>query len=234
MQLKKSLQGWALKSKMSSKKTQLIFALICLTLMIIPFISAYSNFGWRYYMSPGDLLNNEWLRFAIILIIMFAIVFFAVQKTFKNTAVAGVIAIGVSLLISVAMAQQGLLYSYAGDTLGSIAILVGVAAAIFALIKVLTENFGVMWGTITGVVTSLIILSVASIDEIVPSNILYGSLGDVVFGLIDFIKENLVFVIIVAGLLIFFVYRSTKENEFRRAERSKHHAYQDLPDVIHR
>ena len=81
-----------------------------LVFTLLPLISSYSWGGGGYYSSPLDYLQNEWVIFGIFFLIFFAIIFFTVNKAFKNSAVAGVIALGFSLLISMVMAQRGLLY----------------------------------------------------------------------------------------------------------------------------
>lgn len=115
-------------------------------IFIISLITIVSAYGWNfpgYYGSPSDFLENEWVRFGLIFILFFAIVFFAVSKTFKeNKGAAVAVAVAVSLFITMAVAQRGWLYSYAGDEIGEYLFIIAIILAIVFFIKVITSLIG--------------------------------------------------------------------------------------------
>ncbi len=112
---------------------------------LIAIVSAYGWGGWGYYSlnSPSDLLQNEWVRFAALFILFFAIVFIAVSKPFKeNKGAAIAVAVVVSLFISMAVAQRGWLYSYAGEEMGGYLFIIAIALGIIFLLKVMISLLG--------------------------------------------------------------------------------------------
>lgn len=174
--------------------------MIILTTLALPLISAYS-WGKGYYGSPLDYLENEWVIFGIIFIIAFAVIYFAVYKTFKeNKAIAAVIALGVSLLISLAMAQRGLLYSYAGDTIGNMALLVGFLILVIAMFKVLLENFGKA-GAFVGLIIALLLLKWGNSTGLFPESLSYGPIGD----LMEFLQGPILWLLIIIGVIVVLV-----------------------------
>jgi len=187
------------------KRGYLSILLLSLTLAfaILPLISAYS-FGpswgssWGYYNSPLDYLENEWVIFGIFFLVFFAIIFYTVNKAFKNSAVSGVIALGLSLMIAMVMAQKGLLYGYLGEEIGSWILIITVLIGIGFLIRFVYESFGK-----TGTVVALIGIWIAirSIDpyEFLP----YQLLTDTFINLYEFLASILgLIAIIIAALLI--------------------------------
>jgi len=154
---------------MQHKKTLLILAL---TILALPLISAQFNWGYGY-SSPLYFLENEWVLFAVLFLIFLAVIFYTVNKTMKNPAVAMIIAFGISLLISMAIAQRGLIDSYGfGNELGSWLLLIAALIGIAFLIKFAAESFG--WVGAVGSVIGLWLL-IYSMDahEILPSVLLY-------------------------------------------------------------
>jgi hypothetical protein len=103
------------------------------------FMAFYSNWGWYGYSRPQDLLYNEWVMFAIVFMLSFAMIYLALANFFykkknvdlkdlllglkDNSPAKGpvvVISLAVSLLIAFSLTQNNYLYSYlgAGATLG--------------------------------------------------------------------------------------------------------------------
>ena len=205
-----------------NKKIYLIGAILSLIslILIIPMISAYNGYGgYGYGSSPLDYFDNQWVRFGIIFFLLFALIFFAVNKTFKNNAIAGIVAVGVSLLISLAVAQKGLLYSYTGDAIGNIAILVGILISIFALFNVLIANFGAPTGVIVGIITTLIFGSFVDLNELLPYGILSGPLGNIFEILNNILGAFIGPVIIIGGFVLFwslFSRTARRRREMRR------------------
>jgi len=124
---------------MQPKKTFRLFVLIILVLL--PLISAYRIGGIGYY-SPIDYLENEWVLFTILFLIFLSAIFYTLNKTFKNPAVAMVIAFGLSVLISLAIAQRGLIDIYGGGEISSWALFIAVVIGIGFLIRFSAESFG--------------------------------------------------------------------------------------------
>ena len=123
------------------KRIKIVFPLIWI-ISLVNLVSAYS-WGRGYGSSPLDFLENEWIQFSLIFVLFFAIVFFAVSKTFKeNKGAAAVVAIVVAAFISIAVAQNGWLYSYAGEGIGSWALVFAVILAIGFIIKLMLDVFG--------------------------------------------------------------------------------------------
>ena len=56
-----------------------------LVLTITPLISAQFGWGGGYYSSPLDYLDNEWVIFSLVFLIFFAVIFFTVNRAFKNS-----------------------------------------------------------------------------------------------------------------------------------------------------
>lgn len=134
------------------KRGSTILTIIALGLLIIPLISAYS-LGGGYYRSPLDYLENEWVIFSIVFMIFFAVIFFSVNRSFKNPGVSTVIALGLSLLIAMVMARRGMLYGYVGEELGSWIMIITILMGTGFIIRFAYESFGR-----TGVIVALAIL----------------------------------------------------------------------------
>ncbi len=109
----------------------MVFVGIVLTQSVI---AAYGG----YYSSPADfLVNEEWIRFVLIFAVLFAVIFYASNKAFKeNKGVAAVVAIAISLIIMLALVKSGLLYGGLGDTIGIWAIFFGLLLVIALMIKI--------------------------------------------------------------------------------------------------
>ena len=127
---------------MISKKTTILFLLTMGLLVVLPLISAYGWNSWSYYSSPLDFLENPWIMFALIFIILFGVIFYVLSKSFKNNAVAMSIALALSIFISMAIAQRGLLYDYGGGELSSWALVIASLIGIAFLVRFANESFG--------------------------------------------------------------------------------------------
>ena len=107
---------------------------------------------WGAGSSPIYLLENEWVRFIAIFMVLFSIIYLSLIKTFKeNKSTAVVIAIGITVLITVAVAQRGWLYTYSGDELGSWISILAIFIAAGFIIKLAHENFGIA-GTLSAII----------------------------------------------------------------------------------
>jgi len=182
------------------KILKLIISLIFLVLFM-QLVSAY-GWGWGYYDSPAELLENEWVSFAAVFILFFAIVFIALGKSFKEDKGAAVaIAVVVALFISVSITRRGWLFSYAGDELGEWALIVAVLIGAGFIVKIMNDVFG-RWGAIAAVVALWASLFFIDIYTILPS----GELGDFLLMIYEQAKGvlGIIAVIIIVALLYRF------------------------------
>lgn len=178
---------------------KVVLAVFIVNLMTI--VSAYGWGGWGYYSSPLDILENEWIRFAALFILFFAIVFIAVSKPFKeNKGAAIVIAIAVSLFISMAVAQKGWLYSYAGEEIGGYLFIIAIALGIIFLLKVMISLLGGLglFATLFGL---WFLFSKTYFSEILPYEI--GSID--LFPFYDFISSTSFLIWTIIALIIVLV-----------------------------
>lgn len=189
-----------------------------LILLALPIISAYSwsNWGSGYYAdSPLAYLDNEWVRFAILFSLLFAVIYFAVHKTFKNSTISGVVSVGVALLISISLGQRGLLYSYTGDVIGDTAIIIGLLIAGLALVKVIMSNFRGFKGIVLSIISILIILSFVDIDTLLPGSYAYSPFGNFLGNLIDFIS-NFFGIFLFIGVVALIIAISKRKEKVKR------------------
>lgn len=173
----------------------IIFLVLSLNL-----VSAY-GWGWGYYDSPAELFENEWVSFAAVFILFFAIIFFALSKSFKEDKGAAIaIAVVVSLFISVVVTRRGWLFSYAGDELGQWILIVAVLVGAGFVVKIMSDVFG-RWGAIIAVVALWASLFFIDIYVILP----YGELGD--FLLMIYEQAKGIFGLIALIIIIALLYR---------------------------
>jgi len=178
------------------KRGLTITILILLGIILIPLISAYT-WGGGYYRSPLDYLDNEWVIFSIIFIIFFAVIFFTVNRAFKNSAVSGVIALALSLLIAMVMARRGLLYGYVGEEIGSWVLIITALIGVAFLIRFVWESFGKI-GTIIALIGLWIIIRSFDPYDLLP----YELLTDTFISIYEFFASILGLIIIVAGAIL--------------------------------
>ena len=200
------------KEKMNIKPAKKAFpALIILSLLTL--VSAYS---WGY-SSPLDYLENEWVMFGAVFVLFFAIVFVAVNKSMKgNTGAAIVIALVVSLFISIAVARRGLLYSYAGEDIASWVLIIAVLLAIAFIIKVMSDTFG-SFGGIAAVIVLWILLFFIKPYDIIP----YSDIGNKIIGIHEFLTATaggfilgLLVVAVIVALLYKFGGKKSKKRYY--------------------
>jgi len=158
----KMQQGGDLVKMQPKKFTTKTISLTTILLLIIPLISAFNGWGggrWGWYRGPLEYLENEWVLFGVLFLIFFAVIFYTLNKAFKNNVIAGVIALGLSVLISMAIAQRGLLDVYGGGEISSWALFLAAAVGIAFLIRFAAETFGWIGAGVTAFVVWLILRS---------------------------------------------------------------------------
>ncbi|MGD2073228.1 MAG: hypothetical protein PVG65_07060 [Candidatus Thorarchaeota archaeon] len=122
-----------------NKKLFSIFGIVILSLGVV---SAYNGWGYGYF-SPEQLFQNEWVIFALVFMIFFAFIFFALSKPLKeNRGAAMVISIALALFIAVAISQRVRFYGYFGSELGSWMFVIAILICIAFVMKVLTSLIG--------------------------------------------------------------------------------------------
>jgi len=125
---------------MLSKKMMFGFGLL-----LLPFVSAYSSI-LGYYSNPVDLLSNsEWMRFLLVFGIFFALIFYSIKSMFKgrkNRGIAVVVSVCISLLITIAFAQNGLFYGFFGSDFSGWLILLAFILVLLFVIRAAYTNFG--------------------------------------------------------------------------------------------
>jgi hypothetical protein len=149
------------------KRKLLNFLVIFLIFIITPFASAY---GFEYYSSPAYLLDNEWVLFIILFLMFFAMIYYTVNKSFKNNVISGVIALGLSLLISLAIAKKGLLVGY-GYGLDSWVLLIAILIGFAFLIRFSSNSFGKI-GAIAAVIVIWMIIKFVDPYNFLPETLL--------------------------------------------------------------
>jgi len=174
-----------------------LISLLGIALMIIlPLVSAYT-WGGGYYRSPLDYLDNEWVIFSLFFLVFFAVIFFTVNRAFKNPAVSGIIALGLSLMIAMVMARRGLLYGYVGEEIGAWILIITVLIGIAFLMRFIYESFG-KTGSIIGLIGIWFV-----IRSVNPYNMLpYQLLTDTFVNTYEFFASIIGLIILVAGGLI--------------------------------
>jgi len=176
------------------KKSVLLISI--LVLLIAPTVLAYTGYGYGYgYLrSPLDYFENEWTMFGIIFIVFFAIIYFTVNKSFKNNVISGVIALGLSLLIAITLTRRGWLYGYAGEQLGAWVLIVVAFIGIAFAIRFAYEYFGSI-GAIASIAILWFLLRGLDPYEILPYEVQTDSLLNI-YGFITSIFGLIVFMII--------------------------------------
>jgi hypothetical protein len=185
------------------KKSNIYFISILFTLVLTPMILAAWNtgsWGMGYYNSPLYLFENEWVMFGIYFIVFFAVIFYTVNRSFKDSKIAGVIAFGLSSLISVTLAQRGWLYNYMGGEIGSWILVVTVLIAFGFLLKFSYESFGRI-GAIASVIIIWALMHGSDPYEVLPYNIINN--GPII-GIYEFVASwvGLIFLIIISAIII--------------------------------
>jgi len=196
------------------KKGKLSVTLLAMTLMVIlPLISAYS-WGAGYYNSPLDYLDNEWTIFGVIFLVFFAIIYFAVNRSFNNNLISGVVAAGISLFIALTLARRGILYGYVGNEIGSWVLMLAILVGIGFLIKFAYGSFGIK-GTAISFVLLWYIIHIIDPYEFLP----YEILSNTFMNIYEFIASWTFGIILI--ILSIFLSIANIESEKEREDRIK-------------
>jgi hypothetical protein len=170
-----------------------------LGIFLVNLVGAFNGFG--YYSSPLEtLLNNEMLRFALIFVLFFVVVFYATSKVFKeNKAIAAVVGVVIAFFITGALVRGGFFYGYLDEDITMWALFVAVLVGIGVALKFAYSAMGKWSVLVLWLIWGVIAFGVDA-QEVFP----YSDIGDiflyiynVVFGWIGFIILIIVSVIII-------------------------------------
>lgn len=178
-----------------------------LFLMIFPLVSAFTGFGG--YNSAFDfIMNSEGFKFALVFLLFFAVIFFAVSKTFRDEkGIAVVVALVISLFISMALAQRGLLYGYLGDTIGGWAITLALLLGVVFIIKLSFDKLG---GIGASIIIFLLWISLFFVD---PYDYFSGGgFGDFLISIHNLLTSFVGFITIVVVCIILIAVRARKKS----------------------
>jgi len=136
-------------------KKSLVFLL---TVFFISFISAYYDF---YNISPSDFLENEWIIFGGVFLLIFAMVFLALSRQFSskkknkmfpwmedtesNKAIPGVIALVIAFFTASAFVKQNLISGFFGEAITAwifLLVLIVLVMLSIPFYKALKKNIG--------------------------------------------------------------------------------------------
>lgn len=107
-------------------------------LSLIELVSAYNGWGgsWSYGFSPSELLQNEWVLFALVFLLFFAIIYLAIGKPFKENRMAAlVIAAIISFLIASAFTQRAYFYKGLSEEVFNWVLILAVLIAIVFILR---------------------------------------------------------------------------------------------------
>ena len=112
------------------------FASILSFLLFIFLMS--SAFAYNGIFDPTEFFNNTIVRFVFVFILFYAIIFFSVKNAFHgNKQIAIIVSMVVSLFITAALAQKGILEGQIAEDIGGLLILLGFLALFGFVFRVL-------------------------------------------------------------------------------------------------
>jgi len=206
-----------------SKKISPILAISLLSAILLSvLVSAYS-FGWGggYYSSPEMLLENPWIRFGLIMGLFFALIFFALSKTFKSNMGAGIV---ISLVLSFAIAGVfSREWSFmAGNFREWIFLVVGLIA-IFSFAKIGYDLIGPS-GAPLAITISMLILNSIDLERYLPYEVADSFFGMIIYALSSWFGIIIFAVITVAVMMRYgFSKRQYDDDGFYISNRRRHH-----------
>jgi len=180
-------------------KLSLLFSI----LLVIPLISAFNG-----YSNPLDYIDNEWTKFAIIFILLFAAIYTFVNNRMQNTPVAAVVGAGLSLLISIPIMKRDLLEPFLNegiiDWVVIIALLIGLLF-IFYWMSFRREGPGIRRFSWPRFIVFLLFLAILSvyIRDLIPEQLMIGP----VESFIEFIEGIGFWIwVVFAGFIIWLIW----------------------------
>jgi len=180
----------------------LVISSIILALFIIPLISALS-----YYSNPLDYLNNEWTKFGIIFVLLFAAMYSFFNKRMQSPGVSAIIAAGLSALISIPIMQRGLIDNFLSPDIVDWAVIIAFGIMfIFLFYKfgMRVDDYGRRRFSIMRLLVflGLLVILLYIAGDKLPDTIMFGPVGE----WIDIIKSLSWWVIVIALAIILSPY----------------------------
>jgi len=183
-------------------KTQKILLSTFLSMFLIKLISAQYGYGAGYYDSPFVYFQDEWMKFTILAIVLFGILFFGAKNTQTYQEHKGPFAIligALSLIAATTLTKSQFISTYTGED-----VMIGITWIVFAIIGLwilwkLWKNFKIK-GLMTALIIILLILAFTDVYYYLPTSLLRSPFGT----FIDFI-QNLDAIIIWAAIFIVFI-----------------------------
>lgn len=189
------------------KKSVLFFGIILM--LLINFISAYS---YGYYDSPLDYLDNEWIFFGLVFIVLFSIIFYALSRSMSDKTIAGVISFAMSLFVTIVVERKGWLDDYSGEGFFSLVLIAVFLIIIVFLISMLHKSFGLK-GVSISLIGIWIVLNVVKFEEYLD-----WELWDSIMPMYEFLSGGFVLV----GLILLAVFAFNKDKKERERNRISH------------
>jgi len=171
---------------------------LIIALAIMPLTSALFDYGL-----PSEILNNEWTKFGIILVLLFASIYSFLNKRMQNPPVSIIIALGLSALISIPIMQRGLIDPFLSPDIVDWTVIIAFGVMfIFFFYKfgMRTDDYGrkrfSIWGLV--IFLGILIFVLYLISDYLPDNVTYGPVGDT----LDWIKSLSWILIVIVVILI--------------------------------
>jgi hypothetical protein len=198
------------------KKRSLFLAII----FILPLISAYS---FDYY-SPSGLIENEWMMFTIVAVILTAAIYYPIMKKTNSSGTSAIVAAGLALLLAVPITNKGLLLPFLDPSLVDYIAIAAIAIGIIFIlyrIAVAKNAYGVMKFSLWRLVWAAIIIAILLpfFKAALPEKLLYGPIGDYM----DIMGDSWGIAGILLGALIVFwlIKRAIRRKGLKLDERAK-------------
>jgi len=200
-------------------KRGLAIAIISL-ILILPLVSAASDF-------PLNLLDNEWSKLGIVFIVLFASIYYFLNNRMNNAPVSGIIAAGISLLITIPIMKRELLDPLLDPGIVDWIILLALGIGVififyrFVLAKkpgeiITLKRYAFRFFTFL----ILLIILVYILGEFLPETIKYGPIGDII-DQIRGLSFSIIIIAIVAFIALWFILRRLEERRYYREGRAK-------------
>lgn len=174
-------------------------SLIIATILLTSLVSA--QWGWGYsYLSPGNLLDNEWVVFGLIFIIFFAVIFFALSKTFKeNLGVAAIVAGAIAFIIAVVFSRRVMFYGYFGEEVGGWITLIALLLVLLLGLKAILDLTKSPIILAAGIMGIWALLTFFDWELLLPYNVIDSPFFQTITGQTGFIIALVLFIIIIAA-----------------------------------
>ncbi len=175
--------------------------------MMIPVVASLVSAQYSGFLFE-DIVNNSWLRFAIVFVLFFAILMFSVGKTAfgKSRGTAVIISGIVSLLISFSVSQTDLFYSYFGEEIGVWILGFALIIGIIFFVKIAYDGLGAFGAGIVLFIMWFVLRLYIDPYNAFPSS----SFGDILLSLYE-LFTGWVGIVLIIILIVVFAWRKKKK-----------------------